>query len=307
MGTSPEYFRYFHFARNRTLEFADGKPFTEIFDAVLGADVAKQLGYRVGQEIVVAHGLGAKSFAEHKDKPFIVTGILRKTGTPVDRTVHVSLQGIEAIHVDWQEGAHKPGDPTSVEAVRRMDLTPKQITACLVGLKSRVAAFRLQRAVNEYPDEALSAIMPGVALQQLWDLVGVVEIALLTVSGFVVLGGLLGMLTAILTSLNERRREMAILRSVGARPWHIAALLVSEAGILALGGVLLGFVFVYLIMFGLTPLIQNQFGIFITIRTPSAYDLTIAGLVVGAALLMGTIPAWRAYRNALADGLTIRI
>ena len=307
MGTSADYFKHFHFARDHGLEFAEGKPFADLFDAVLGADVARKLGYRVGQTIVVAHGLGATSFMEHKDKPFTVTGILRKTGTPVDRTVHVSLEAIEAIHVDWQQGARMPGAPTPVEAVRHMDLTPKEITAFLVGLKSRVATFRLQRAVNEYPEEPLSAVIPGVALQQLWDLVGVVEIALLTVSGFVVLGGLLGMLTAILTSLNERRREMAILRSVGARPWHIFALLISEAGILALGGVLLGFAFVYLLMFVGAPLVENQFGIFVAIKPPSSYDLTIAGLVVGAALIMGTLPAWRAYRNALADGLTIQL
>jgi putative ABC transport system permease protein len=122
-----------------------------------------------------------------------------------------------------------------------------------------------------------------------------------------VLGGLLGMLTAILTSLNERRREMAILRSVGARPWHIFGLLVSEAGLLAAAGVALGFATLYLLLAVAAPVIEERFGIFVALRPPGEWDLTIAAVVIGAALLMGVLPAWRAYRNALSDGLTIRV
>ena len=307
LGTSADYYEHYRFAGDRTLQFAAGGPVADLFDAVIGADVARQLGYQAGQSVVIAHGLGATSFMNHDDKPFVIRGILKKTGTPVDRTVHVSLEAIEAIHADWQSGTRLRGQEISPDEVRTLDLTPKAITAVLVGLKSRAASFRLQRALNEYPEEPLSAIIPGVALQQLWDLVGVVEIALLAISGFVVLGGLLGMLTAILTSLNERRREMAILRSVGARPWHIFGLLVSEAGLLALAGVVLGFATLYLLLAGLAPLIEERFGIFVALRPPGQWDLTIAVVVIAAALLMGVLPAWRAYRNALSDGLTIRI
>lgn len=307
LGTSPAYYEHYRFAGDRSLQFAEGEPVADLFDAVIGADVARQLGYVLGQEVVIAHGLGATSFMNHDDKPFVIKGILRKTGTPVDRTVHVSLEAIEAIHADWQSGTRIRGQEITPDQVRQLDLTPKAITAMLVGLKSRAASFRLQRAVNEYPEEPLSAIIPGVALQQLWDLVGVVEIALLAISGCVVLGGLLGMLTAILTSLNERRREMAILRSVGARPWHIFGLLVSEAGLLAAAGVALGFATLYLLLALAAPVIEARFGIFVAIRPPGEWDLTIAVVVIGAALLMGALPAWRAYRNALSDGLTIRV
>jgi putative ABC transport system permease protein len=307
LGTSAAYHEHYRFAGDRTLQFAEGGPVADLFDAVIGADVARQLGYRLGQEVVIAHGLGATSFMNHDDKPFVIRGILRKTGTPVDRTVHVSLEAIEAIHADWQFGTRLRGQEISPEQVRQMDMTPKAISAVLVGLKSRAASFRLQRALNEYPAEPLSAIIPGVALQQLWDLVGVVEIALLAISGFVVLGGLLGMLTAILTSLSERRREMAILRSVGARPWHIFTLLVTEAGLLAAAGVVLGFAALYLLLAAAAPGIEDRFGIFVALRPPGTWDLTIAGVIVGAALAMGLVPAWRAYRNALADGLTIRV
>ncbi|MDJ0927644.1 MAG: ABC transporter permease [Gammaproteobacteria bacterium] len=307
LGTNDDYFRHYRFSRSRQLEFAAGQPFDAVFDAVLGADVAAELGYELGDEIIIAHGAGAASFAEHDDKPFTVVGILQKTGTPIDRTVHVGLAGIEAIHVDWEGGVQRPASRRSAEEVLEMELEPEEITAFLLGLKSRVAAFSLQRQINEYPGEPLLAILPGVALQQLWEMVRIVENALLAVSICVVAAGLIGMLTAILTSLNERRREMAILRAVGARPWHVLMLILSEAGLLAASGVLAGLALVILVTAAIAPWLEQQSGVFITIQPPGVFELVIAAAVIGAAVLISLWPAWRAYRNALADGLTIRV
>jgi len=308
MGTTGDYFRHYRFAGEHSLQFESGGPFSDLYDAVLGADVAKTLGYKLGDPIIVAHGLGAVSFAEHKDKPFRVAGILKRTGTPVDRTVHVSLEAITAIHIDWQSGAQAPpGQRVSAEDARHSDLTPDSITAFLVGMKSRVMTFTMQRAVNEYRQEPLLAIIPGVALTQLWELVGVADRALMIIAAFVVLAGLLGMLTAILTSLNERRREMAILRSVGARPRHVFSLLVAEAGILASLGILAGVVLTFGLLAIAGPVLERRYGIFLQLGGLSWADLAILVSIVIAALLMGVIPAWRAYRNALADGLTPRV
>jgi putative ABC transport system permease protein len=307
LGTSREYFERYQYARERRLILALGEPFSDLYDAVLGAEVAAELGYRIGDPIVVAHGASDVSFARHEDKPFLVSGILARTGTPVDRTVHVSLEAIEAIHVDWQSGAPVPGISVSAEQARTMDLTPKAITAALVGLKSKIATFAVQRYVNEYPEEPLSAILPGVALSQLWSLIGVAENALLVVSAFVVVVGLFGMLTALLTSLNERRREMAILRSVGARPGHVFALIMGEAGFLTLLGIALGLGLLYLLLLGAQPLIEGLYGIFIDIGGPSSYELLLLGALVLAGIVVGSIPAYRAYRYSLADGLSIRV
>jgi len=247
------------------------------------------------------------SFARHDDKPFRVAGILARTGTPVDRTVHVSLEAIEAIHVDWKSGAPIPGLSISADRARAMNLKPKAITAALVGLKSKIATFKVQRFVNDYPEEPLLAILPGVALSQLWDLIGLAENALLIVSVFVVVVGLLGMLTALLTSLNERRREMAILRSVGARPGHVFALIMGEAGVITLLGVLAGLTLLYLLMIIGQPIINTQFGIFLEISGLSYYEWILLGAVIAAGFLVGSIPAYRAYRLSLADGLSIRV
>ena len=307
MGTNTDYFKFFRFAGGRPLEMADGKMFEGVFDAVLGAEVAKTLDYHVADPIIIAHGAGEVSLIEHDDKPFKVVGILKRTGTPVDRTIHIFLEGIEAIHIDWKDGAPLPGYSVASDQVVNMDLTPKAITAFFVGLKSRIAAFSVQRFVNEYPQEPLLAILPGVALQELWDLIGVAEKALFAVSGFVVIVGLSGMLIALMTSLNERRREMAILRSVGARPLHVFSLIVCESAMLTFLGVIAGVGLLYGLLFVSQPLIITRFGLFIAIGGLSTYEVILMGIVCLAGCLIGTIPGYQIYRYSLADGMTIRL
>jgi len=307
LGTNRDYFKHYRYARKQSLRLSEGAIFDDVFDAVIGSTVARQLDYSLGDRIVVAHGAGAVSLIEHDDKPFRVVGILEPTGTAVDRTVHVSLSGIEAMHIDWFAGAPVPGKETSVREVRNMDLKPRAITAFLVGLESKIAVFKLQRYVNKYPREPLLAIIPGAALQALWDLMGVAENALRAVSTMVVVTGLLGMLTVILSSLEARRREMAVLRSVGARPIHVLGLFMCEAGLLALLGVGLGLVALYACALVSRPLIASAFGLHLDIEVLGNLDLTILAAVVAAAFAVGALPAFKAYRLSLADGLSMRI
>jgi len=306
LGTTADYFTHYRYGRGRALEFGAGRPFDDMFDAVLGFDVARQLGYTLDQSLVISHGAGSVSFSHHDTLPFRVVGILRKTGTPVDRTVHVSLAGIEAVHVGWEGGAAPRHAPTA-EAVRAMNLTPKTLSAVLLGLESRLAVFRVQREINDYTREPLSAVIPGVALQELWDTMGVAEQALLAISACVVGVGLLGMLAAILSGLNERRREMAILRAVGARPWQISALLISEALLLAVTGAALGVVLLYAALWLGRPLIEAQWGLYLAIGPLALREWVLLGIIIGAGALAGAIPAWRAYRYSLTDGLTVRV
>ncbi|WP_425053069.1 ABC transporter permease [Psychromarinibacter sp. S121] len=304
MGTTDEFFTRYRFRGGRSLEFSDGQGLGDLYDAVIGADVAATLGYSVGDPIVVAHGLA--SFTEHDDQPFRVAGIIGKTGTPVDRTVIVSMEAIEAIHVDWQSGAQIPGQTTPVEVIRQMNLTPTAITAALVGVESRLQIFGLQRWINEYPEEPLLAILPGVALQELWQIVGIAETALIGVSGMVVVTALLGMMAMIFSSLNERRREMAIWRAMGARPATILGLLVLEAVLMALVGAVLGIVLLYGGLVLLRPWVDAAFGLWLPIETPSLREAVVLACVVAAAGLASLLPALRAYRLSLADGMMVR-
>lgn len=308
MGTSAAYFEHYRYGRKQPLQLAEGRAFAEDpFEVVLGAEVAEALKHKLDDQLVLAHGVATVSLIKHDDKPFRVVGILKRTGTPVDHTLHINLAGMEALHVDWQHGMPARGAARiDAEQARQLDLQPQQITAVLLGLNSKIATFTLQREINQYRGEPLLAILPGVALQELWSLMGTAEKALFVVSLFVVFTGLIGMLTAILTSLNERRREMAILRSVGARPWQIAGLLIAEAFSLALAGVLFGLLLLYLAIAVARPLLQSHYGIYLPLAWPSTYEWSLLVGILLAALLMGCVPAWRAYRQSLTDGLSIR-
>ncbi len=307
IGTTADYFEHFRFGDKRKLEFAAGEPFADLYDAVVGAEVARALGYTLGQQIVVAHGTGRVDITRHDDKPFRIVGILARTGTPVDRSVHVSLQAIEAIHIDWQSGARLPGRAVDAETARTMDLQPKAVTAVFVGLKSRVAAFSIQRQVNDFRGEPLLAIMPGITLAQLWSLIGVAENALRLVAACVVIAGILGMITALVTTLNERRREMAILRSLGARPWQIGLLLVIEAAVLTALGATVGVIVLLLGMVALAPWLASAYGIFIQPFAMGVPELILVGAVVVFGILAGLVPALMAYSRSLSDGLSIRV
>ncbi|HHI4953665.1 TPA: ABC transporter permease [Vibrio parahaemolyticus] len=306
MGTNHSYFEHYKYGSKQPLTFSKGKEFNGLFETVLGSDVAKQLGYQIGSEIIIAHGISDVGFSRHDKLPFNVVGILAPTGTPVDKTVHVSLEAIEAIHVGWESGA-RLGPTPDAKVLQERDFQPKQITAMLVGLKSRIQTFALQRQINNYPKEPLSAIMPGVALHELWGMMSVAEQALMAVSGFVVIAGLLGMLSSLLTSLQERRREMAILRAMGARPRHVFSLLISEASLLTAAGIVTGVLGLYAILALLQPLIQQHYGINLTLSALSAYEWMLLSFVQCAGIVIGFIPAFRAYRQSLSDGMTIRI
>ncbi|MEM9577427.1 MAG: ABC transporter permease [Pseudomonadota bacterium] len=305
MGTTNAFFERYKYRSGRSLAVEGGAIMDDLFDAMIGADVAATLDYEVGDPIVVAHGLA--SFVEHADQPFRISGILEKTGTPVDRTVIVSLEAIEAIHVDWRSGARIPGQSTPVDAIRQMQLEPQAVTAALVGVQSRLQVFSLQRAINEYPEEPLLAILPGVALQELWQIVGIAETALVAVSGMVVFTALIGMMAMIFSSLNERRREMAILRAMGARPRTILGLLVLEAALIAATGALIGLALLYLCLVVAQPAVDAAFGLWLPIEAPSARELWVLLGVVAAGAIVSVIPALRAYRMSLADGMMVRI
>lgn len=306
LGTNHSYFEHYRYGSKQPLTFSQGGEFKGLFETVIGADVAKSLGYQVGSKVIIAHGISDVGFSRHDNLPFTVVGILAPTGTPVDKTVHVSLEAIEAIHVGWESGANLGHQPSADQLALR-DFTPKQITAMLIGLKSKIQTFALQRQINDYPAEPLSAIMPGVALHELWGMMSVAEQALMAVSIFVVIAGLLGMLSSLLTSLQERRREMSILRAMGARPHHVFALLVSEASVLTLLGIALGVSMLYLLLAMAAPMIASQYGIQIALTGLTPYEWQLLGCVQLAGMVIGFIPALRAYRQSLSDGMTIRL
>ncbi|MDR1063612.1 MAG: ABC transporter permease [Azoarcus sp.] len=305
VATVPDFFDRYRFRAGERVEFTAGRAFDALFDVVIGAEVARKLGYRLGSPLVLSHGGGETLLAEHGDKPFAVTGILAPTGTPVDRALYISLAAMEAIHLDWQGGAPIPGFQVRADQVGKFDLTPKSITALFVGLKSRSRVFALQREIGAWKEEALMGVMPGVAMDQLWRMLDTGERALLLVSALVTLVGLAGLASAILAGLGERRRELAILRSAGARPRDILFLLACEGVLLVFAGIAAGLVCLAFLLLGIGPMLASRYGIVLYFSWPGREEWLLLGGIVAAGFLTSLIPAWRAYRISLSDGLTL--
>ncbi len=383
IGTNEDFFRHYRYRGGQEIALAEGRANEELFDVTLGADVAVELDYALGDEISVTHGLGEVGFVQHDHMPFTVVGVLAKTFTPVDRAIYVTLEGMEAIH--WEDGAppasgethdhdheaaaadddhaheadddddhdheaddddahdheaddddahdHEADDddahevdddhahddeaeaaaaPADDDHAHQADLSIEdvevtQVTSFFVGTTNRRDVLRLQREVNDFEDEPMMAVIPGVALNEMWQGIGYAETGLRLVTVFVVMVGLLGMLVSLYTSLDERRREMAILRAVGAGPGRIVGLLVLESLCLAGAGAIAGLGLVYALLSIAQPIVEAQVGLFIPIRAPGSIELLFLGAVVTAGFLMGFVPALKAYRTALHDGLAVRV
>lgn len=307
VGTDGNYFKYYRYAGTKELKIAEGKVFEGLFDVVLGSEVARRLGYKLGDSIALSHGTGEVSFQNHDDKPFKVSGIIAPTGTPVDRSLHISLEAMTALHIDWKNGAPpRKGEAISPKVLLTMDLKPADITAFFIKLNSRIDVFQLQRYINTYEREPLMAVLPGVTIRDLWKTIGVAEKSLLVVSLLVFVVSAIGMMIALLSTLKERRREMAILRSVGAKKSFVFGMLILESLILTVSGIVVGVVLLYGAMIAFQPILENRLGLTVGLFTPSVNDAIYLGTILVFSLIASIIPAWRAYRNSLSDGLTVK-
>ena len=296
MGTTLSYFEHYSYGKKRNLKFANGKPFHDLFDVVLGSQVAKNLGYGIGDQITLAHGIGKTSFSMHDDKPFRISGILAPTGTPVDQTLHVSLQGIEAIHLDWQPGSRKSGP--EVNSLVKEDLAIKSITAFILGLKSRMTTFEVQREINEFSKEPLLAILPGVALAELWEMVNILEGVLQLISYLILFSALLGLAAMLLASMREREQEIKLFRAIGASPSFLFVLIQVEALIICGSSILIGSACLLLGLGVTKEKLSANFGLYVEANIFSTNSVLLLSLVVIATVAVASIPSLGAYKQA---------
>lgn len=321
VGTTDDFYARYRFRGDGRVTFAAGRRPQTASEAAVGAEAARALGYTVGSRVVATHGLAG--FTDHAGHPFTVVGVLAPTATPIDRALYVTLEGVEAMHArethagEAHEGeAHErehagapfamPGaaPPPNVQLGAADTDRADALSAFLVGTRNRVEALALKREIDTDRAEPLTAAIPGVALAELWRTVSVAETGLRAVSALVVLVGLVGMLLALYSALETRRREMAVLRAVGAGPGTIVTLLVLEAGLLGVAGGALGVALAYAMLAAARGLVERAFGLVLPLGAPGPGALAYLGAVVAGAALVGLVPAWQAYRTALADGLS---
>lgn len=410
VGTTTEFYERYRFRKDGRITFAAGRAAQADSEVVVGSEVAERLKYEVGTPVVVTHGLRDIGTSNHDAHPFRVVGILERTFTPIDRSVYVTLEGIEAMHEESEgaagvtgvqgAGSGKPAAGSRNDAIieankRRAAVIPKappagvpmampgaepppagapmvmpgaapppgtplvmpgsepppqvveqvkaaaeqaraaakaratppaaqvpeaaeaeaeeehdhgddQITAFFVGTKNRFEALMLQREMNTDLVEPLTAIIPGVALGELWQNIGSAEVGLRVIAIFAVAISITGMLVALYSSLEARRREMAILRAIGAGPRTILSLLVLESTLLAFLGCVIGVAIVYGGLAIAQSPIEQRFGIHLALRALGETEYIYLAMVMAAGMLIGFVPAWKAYRTSLVDGLSPR-
>jgi putative ABC transport system permease protein len=309
VGTNEDFFTHYHYRGLQSVSFNVGQGFSGLWDVVLGSQVAATLNYKLGDHIVLTHGVTkGEGILQHSDKPFTVVGILNSTGTPLDRAVYVSLEGLEGIHMDWQNGA-APTAETAIPAdkIKKENIKIGSITSFFLGAKSRLDVLKLQRQINNFSDEPLLAIIPGVTLSELWNGLSYIEGVLKAISWMVIVVGFMAMLIALMTSLNERRREMAILCAVGAKSSQIVSLLVFESSLLTFMGIILGVCFSGLLGFILRPWLENEFGLSLEGPMLTSVEFFYLLITFVGGVLIGLIPALRAQNLALKDGLSVRV
>lgn len=313
IGTTNAYFEYFRYGNKQPLNIKQGHPFEHRRSAVIGADVAQALNYTLGDNIVISHGLGAVSFHNHDAHPFVISGILEKTGTPVDKAIYITLAGLE--------DAHKENSTPSLHRAPTNDAThahvhdhhesfeqytPTTVSAVMLGLKNRVAALQLQYQINQNKKTPLMAILPGVALAELWQIMGNVEQLLFGVSVLIMISSLFGLITMLLASMRERKQEISVLRTIGAGPLTLLMLVQLEALFISATGSILSLGIVSLLISLSKGWISATYGVFLTSNIFTAATFLMLAAVLLATWLISFIPAIAAYKTALHSGLSTK-
>tara|TARA_B100001989_G_C24541237_1_gene467681 strand:- start:1363 stop:2607 length:1245 start_codon:yes stop_codon:yes gene_type:complete len=301
MGTTKEYFDRFSYRKNQKLKYQEGTYFENTFDVVIGNDVAKMLNYKLEDSIIIAHGIASQSL--HDEFPFKIKGILDKTGTSIDRLVLVSLEALEAIHKDWKTGSKIPTKINSKKNYTEQDLIPKEITAAIIKLKSPITIFKIQREINDYEFEPLQAIIPGIVLTKLWQVVSVTENIMLSISAMVIVSALIGLIAILYSTLNNRRKEMALLRIVGASPKTIFSLLLIEALIISFLSIIIAILFSQFLNLILFPILDQKFGIYLENKFLLLKDLYFFVIILFTSVFVSIFPALQAYKNSINDGI----
>jgi len=298
IGTNNSYFTHYKYGKKQPLEFESGHEFSSLFEVVMGKDVAKKFSYNVGDKIIIAHGIGNTSFTKHKQAPFVISGILAPTGTPVDKSVHVSLGAIEAIHLPPSSLKRLVDNPEAVQP------TPKSITAVMLKLKNKFSTFGLQREINNYSTDRLMAILPGVAMTELWSLMATFENLLRVIAILVLISSLFGLSTMLLASMNERKTEIAVLRVLGASPITLTLLILLESIILVSLAVIMSILLLTLALFSFEAWLASEFGLFLSHNIFTVELMILISMVYAATLVMSLLPGIEAYKHALHSQLS---
>jgi putative ABC transport system permease protein len=300
VSTNTDFFKHYKYSSGKLLEFESGGNFSNFFDLILGADVAKKLHLRVGDKVYLSHSQSnSKKTHIHKNRAFTVSAILKKSSTPNDSLVFMQLKADEAIHLEWQSGRFVDMNISS-EELSQMNIKPKHISGMLLGLKYRSQILEAEDKIDNYKGENLKAVIPAKALTKLYKLMENLQEILMFISSMVFIAAIFTMLSSMFSTLNDRRREIAILRSLGASVKVVFTLFATESFLVVLGGIIVGNILLSLLIFLLDSNVNISY-------LPDLYELLMLGIIMLIAVVASVIPAIRSYKYSLKDGLTVKI
>jgi putative ABC transport system permease protein len=289
VGTSHEYVGHYGG------ELREGRLWSAPLEAVLGADVASQTGLAVGATFSGAHGMSGDSEHMHDEHPYRVAGVLRPSGTVIDRIIMTDVASLWAVH----------GDQYGIKDVSRIaELLPeegRELTALLIQYSSPLAAAILPRYVNA--NSEMQAASPAYETARLFTIIGVGVDVLRGFALVLIFSAGLSVFIALYNALEERRYDLAVMRALGAGPRKLMALLLFEGLLLALIGAALGLLLGHVLTEALGVALRRAHQPEVTgwIWYPEELWLPVLALAVGAIAAM--LPAWRAYRTDIAGTL----
>lgn len=295
VSTNNDYFKHYKFSTGKNLEFDKGGYFKEFYDVVIGYNVAKKYHLRYADTIHISH---SNTHEEHKHREFRIGGILKYSGTPNDDLVFMQLKTDAAIHVEWQSG-HFVDMEISNEKLSKLNIEPKHLSGIMIGLKNSAQTLEMQDRINKYKWAHLTAVIPAQAMSKLYRILASFQDVLMFISSIVFVAAMFTMLTAMFATLNERRREIAILRSLGASANIIFGLFATESFIVVLSGIVLG----NILLIGAIFYFKATMSISLL---PNLYELSLLVIMVVIALIASLIPALMSYKHSLRDGLTLK-
>ena len=291
LGTTLPYFKHYKYASKQPLKLKTGRLFQDVFEVVLGSEVAKHLNYKLNDRLFLAHGIAKGNLTLHKNYSFNVVGVLKPTGTPVDKTLHIPIEGFTALHIK--------GDK---KTIKTYDLKPKSVTSCLIGLTSKISIFSVQKQIVNWKQEPLMAIIPGVTLSRLWDNIRTIDTAFFIITVLVTLITFIGLLLVLLISLQQSKRELAILRTLGAHPLQLSWLLILESLFITTSGVIFGLGLMNSLGYALKPFFEEKMGLILSFNMLTLPELYLALCIIFVGILTSSIPALLAYRKGLSEG-----
>ncbi|WP_299534649.1 FtsX-like permease family protein [Ulvibacterium sp.] len=278
-------------------QLMEGKLYEKSFEVVAGSTVAQKLGLKVGDNFVSSHGLASSGGEAHDDHPFVITGILKSTGTVVDQLLISNLESIWEVH-DHGEDGHQEGEGGTLEEQEE----EKEITSLLVKFKSPLGMVQLPRFINE--NTSMQAALPGFEVQRLMGLLGSGAQTVNGIAFVILLVSGLSIFISLLKTIRERRQELALLRIYGLRTGQLLWLALLEGLLLAAIGFLSGWFVGRLGIWAVSRYTQDSYGYGLQVTGPDKMEFLLLGLTLGIALMAALLASRSIFKLNVAKTLS---